>query len=72
MLRGIDRARGLDFKAIELNAALPRGLATVEASQAFNAVGLFGNQNTVCPPSTPKWRPTVERLKARFAGWDRE
>lgn len=72
MLRGIDRARGLTFKAIELNAALPRGLTTVEATQAFNAAGLFGNQHTVCRPGTPKWRPTVERLKAGFAGWDRE
>jgi hypothetical protein len=26
-------------------------------------VGLFGNQNTVCKPTTPKWTHTVERLK---------
>jgi len=31
-----------------------------------NEVGLFGNQNTVCQPTTPKWRHTVERLKTYF------
>jgi len=38
-------------------------LDTLEASKAFNEVGLFGNQNTVCQPTTPKWRHTVERLR---------
>ncbi len=35
-------------------------------ASAFNEVGLFGNQNTVCQPTTPKWRHTVDRLKAVF------
>ena len=39
---------------------------TVSTSQAFNEVGLFGDQNTVCQPTTPKWRHTVERLKSVF------
>ncbi|TFH85010.1 hypothetical protein EQG41_19240 [Billgrantia azerbaijanica] len=30
---------------------------------AFNEAGLFGNQNTVCKPTTPKWSHTVSRLK---------
>lgn len=46
-------------------------LHTVPASQAFNELGLFGNQNTVCQPTTPKWRHTVERLKAVFGNFDR-
>jgi hypothetical protein len=37
---------------------------TVPLNQAVNELGLFGNQNTVCRPKTPKWRHTVERLKA--------
>lgn len=41
-------------------------LDTVDANRAFNEVGLFGNQNTVCQPTTPKWRHTVERLKTVF------
>ncbi len=41
-------------------------LQTVDAARAFNAMGLFGNQNTVCQPTTPKWRHTVERLKDVF------
>jgi hypothetical protein len=39
--------------------------------EAFNEVGLFGNQNTVCQPTTPKWRHTVERLKTVFRNWDK-
>lgn len=40
---------------------------TLEAGKAFYEVGLFGNQNTVCQPTTPKWRHTVERLKQVFS-----
>lgn len=45
-------------------------LDTVPERDAFREVGLFGNQNTVCQPSTPKWRHTVERLKTYFQNWD--
>jgi hypothetical protein len=40
-----------------------RWLQTVPIEQAVDDIGLFGNQNTVCKPTTPKWRTTVERLK---------
>lgn len=40
-----------------------RWLYTVSREDAFSEVGLFGNQNTVCKPTTPKWSHTVERLK---------
>ncbi len=43
-------------------------LQTVPKQQAFYEVGLFGNQNTVCQPTTPKWRFTVERLMEKFPG----
>lgn len=46
-------------------------LDTRPENQAFNEVGLFGNQNTVCQPTTPKWRHTVEQLKAKFSNWDK-
>jgi len=36
---------------------------TVDRDNAVNEVGLFGNQNTVCKPKTPKWDHTLERLK---------
>ena len=45
-------------------------LDTVPEDQAANEVGLFGNQNTVCQPTTPKWRHTVERLKTFFRKWE--
>ncbi len=38
-------------------------LHTVDRANAFSEVGLFGNQNTVCKPTTPKWTHTVNRLK---------
>jgi len=41
-------------------------LETVPLDKAVNEVGLFGNQNTVCKPTTQKWRYTVERLKQKF------
>lgn len=47
-------------------------LETVPAEQAFHKVGFFGNQNSACKPTTPKWRKTVERLKERFANWDKD
>lgn len=36
---------------------------TVPATNAFSETGLFGNQNSVCKPTTPKWSHTVNRLK---------
>lgn len=41
-------------------------IQTVPLEQAVQEVGMFGNQNTVCKPTTPKWRSTVERLKHHF------
>lgn len=43
-------------------------LDTVPEAEAVNEVGLFGNQNTVCQPTTPKWSHTIERVKRQFAG----
>ena len=45
-------------------------LDTVAENNALNEVGLFGNQNTVCQPTTPKWRHTVDRLKTYFKKWE--
>ncbi|GAB5378082.1 MAG: hypothetical protein AcusKO_45440 [Acuticoccus sp.] len=41
-------------------------LRTIPETQAIQEIGMFGNQNTVCKPKTPKWRTTVEQLKSRF------
>jgi hypothetical protein len=35
-------------------------------SEAVKEVGFFGNQNTVCKPTTQKWSHTVERLKKKW------
>jgi hypothetical protein len=45
-------------------------LDAVPEEQAIREVGLFGNQNSVCQPKTPKWRHTVERLKTHFPHWN--
>lgn len=47
-----------------------RWLDTVPLENAFQEIGLFGNQNTVCKPTTEKWRSTVERLKLKFLKYD--
>lgn len=46
-------------------------LQTVPLENAVQEIGLFGNQNSVCQPKTPKWRFTVERLKERFPNYDK-
>lgn len=47
-------------------------LETRSENEAVNEVGFFGNQNTVCKPTTPKWRHTVEKLMRHFKSWDAE
>lgn len=47
-------------------------LETRSEHEAVNEVGFFGNQNTVCKPTTPKWRHTVEKLMRHFKSWDKE
>jgi hypothetical protein len=47
-----------------------RWIQTVPLSEAFQEIGLFGNQNTVCKPTAAKWRSTVERLKKHFPKFD--
>ena len=47
-------------------------LETRSEHEAVNEVGFFGNQNTVCKPTTPKWRHTVEKLMRHFKSWDAE
>ena len=39
---------------------------SVPLDAAVNEIGMFGNQNTVCRPTTPRWRTTIERLKERW------
>jgi hypothetical protein len=38
-------------------------IKTVFLEHAIKEVGFFGNQNTVCKPSSSKWTHTVDRLK---------
>jgi hypothetical protein len=45
---------------------------TVPIDKAVNEIGLFGNQNTVCAPKTPKWRHTIERLKEAFPHFEQK
>lgn len=45
-------------------------LQTIPLKNAVKEIGLFGNQNTICKPTTPKWRYTVERLKQKFPKWN--
>jgi hypothetical protein len=48
-----------------------RWLDTVPLNKAFHEVGFFGQQNSVCKPTTPKWRHTTDRLKEHFTKWER-
>lgn len=46
-------------------------LQTVPTTNGVQGVGLFGNQNSVCKPTTPKWRSTVDELKLKFPLYNR-
>lgn len=48
-----------------------RWLQTVPLENGVQEVGLFGSQHTVCKPTAPKWRFTVERLKEKFPNWNK-
>ena len=41
-------------------------LETKPLKSAIKEVGMFGNQNTVCKPTSQKWRHTVDRLRVQF------
>lgn len=41
-------------------------LETKPLKSAIKEVGMFGNQNTVCKPTSQKWRSTVDRLQEQF------
>lgn len=41
-------------------------IKTVSLAEGIREPGLFGNQNTVCRPTIPKWRHTVDQLKQKF------
>lgn len=43
-----------------------RWIKTVPLDKAIKEKGLFGNQNTVARPVTPKWDHTIDRLKKQF------
>jgi len=47
-----------------------RWLDSLPREKAFHESGMLGQQNSVCKPTTPKWRHTVERLKGIFKNWD--
>ena len=47
-----------------------RWLQTLPLEKAVKGIGLFGNQNTVCQPTTLKWRYTVEHLEKKLPKFD--
>jgi hypothetical protein len=47
-------------------------LDTLPLMKAFSEIGLFGIQHSVCRPTTPKWRYTVDRLKTVFTKFNQD
>lgn len=43
-----------------------RWLKSVPRSEAYDELGFFGNQNSVCKPTVERWRNTVDQLKQKF------
>lgn len=48
-----------------------RWLQTVSLDKGVQGFGMFGNQNTVCKPTAPAWRSTVDRLKEKFQDFEK-
>ncbi|TMP31587.1 nuclease [Pseudoalteromonas rubra] len=46
-------------------------LETKDLSEAIQELGMFGNQNTICKPTTAAWRTTVNRLKSIFTNFEK-
>lgn len=64
IVRGKLHTRGKQKRADYILYYAPNlPIAVIEAKDNTH---MFGNQNTVSQPKTPKWRTTVERLKERF------
>lgn len=42
-------------------------IKTVDIKDAYDELGFFGNQNSVCRPTTSRWRSTVAKLKIHFS-----
>jgi hypothetical protein len=40
--------------------------------EAVSEVGFFGNQNTMCRSTAPRWHHTIEMLKRYFGNWSVE
>lgn len=60
-----DELAGLDEDNAEYLVPV-KWITTRPMNKAFSETGLFGNQNTVCKPTTPKWSHTIDRLKIKF------
>ncbi len=41
-------------------------IKTFSRADAYDELGFFGNQNSVCKPTVSRWRSTVEHLKVKF------
>jgi hypothetical protein len=41
-------------------------LKTLSRADAYDELGFFGNQNSVCKPTVARWRNTVDHLKEKF------
>jgi hypothetical protein len=72
VLKGADYHRGFVNDPEKSEYFVPVDwLQTVPLDKAIHEVGMFGNQNTVCKPTTPTWRFTIDRLKQRFTNFDK-
>jgi hypothetical protein len=50
---------------------VPVDWQTAALDKAVRETGPFGNRNTVCKPTTPKWRSTLDRLRQKFPDFDK-
>jgi len=57
-----DLEKNIDNEDLAEYLVRVKWIHTVPIDKAVKELGFFGNQNTVCRPTDPKWSHTVERL----------
>ena len=65
-LKGHYNRENADDETISEYMVPVKWIASVPINEAISELGFFGNQNSVCKPTTTKWSHTVNRLKERF------
>lgn len=70
MTQLVSSASGITVKPVPVRATAIKSAVAITLPLIQIQLGMFGNQNTVCKPTTEGSRGTVERMKTVFRRWE--